>query len=117
MIGMNTYRILVGRSDVESEAERQRLAADLEERILTSGLDITSVRRESDQPGETMAAGSILSIEVAGQIGRKLLEAVRSWLASRRTEIELHTPDGRKIRVSAANIDEALQMVDQLRRD
>jgi len=49
-----------------------------------------------------MAAGPIVTIEMAARAGRLLLDAFRSWLASRRTEIEVQTPDGRKIKISAS---------------
>ena len=61
-----------------------------------------------------MAGGTVLTIQGAERVGRKLLEAVRSWLASRRTEIELQTPDGRKIKVSAANFEEAMAVLERI---
>jgi hypothetical protein len=64
-----------------------------------------------------MAAGTILSIEVAANVGRKLLDAIRSWLASQRTEVEVQMPNGHKIRISAANFDEATKLFEQVRRN
>ena len=113
---IETYRIIVGEVGLDSDSERERLTADLEERIMTSGVDIISLRRVSERPGETMAVGTILDVQLGERIGRSLLDAIRSWLASRRTEIELQTPDGRKVKVSAANFEEAVQLLEVVHR-
>jgi hypothetical protein len=110
---VETYRIVVGIVGVETDAERQQLAADLEDRFRTSSLEIMAIRRESERPGETMDAGAILNIDVAAQVGRKLLEGIRSWLASQRTELEVQAPNGLKIKISAANFEEALELFKQ----
>jgi hypothetical protein len=103
-------RIVIGRSDSETEAERRQLTQDFVERIISSGVvSAASIRRESDRPGETMAAGTILSLDLAGKAVHTLLEAVRSWLASRRTQIEIQTR-GRKVKISAANFEEAIKI-------
>jgi len=96
------FRFVVGQSGIDTEAGRDQLAADLVERVLSSDVEIVAIGRESEHPGQTMAAGPIVTIEMAARAGRLLLDALRSWLASRRTEIEVQTPDGRKIKISAS---------------
>jgi hypothetical protein len=105
-------RITVGTAGSENEAERQQLTTDLIEHIVSSGtLSSAALRRESENPGETMAGGSILSIDLAGKTLHALLQAVRSWLASRRTEIQVEVR-GRKVKISAANFEEAMAILD-----
>ena len=105
------YKITVGTSEGESDAQRQRLTAELEQRLIVAGIPASAISQESEYPGQDMAAGTILCFEVAGQVLDKLTNVVRSWLISLRTEIEIETPDGRRVKISAANFDDAVKLL------
>lgn len=110
---MGGYTIVVGAAGAPP-GRRQDQATDLADRLTQAGIEQLKVQRSSLNP-QTMAVGEILTIAFAAKAGRKLLDVLRNWLASRRTEIEIQTADGQKIRISTANFDEAIIILDRMR--
>jgi hypothetical protein len=88
------------------DAQRDQLAADLEDFLVQSGTKLSELHRETSDP-TTSALGELLVIALPfiEPTIKAFSEVLATWLESRRMSITITMPDGRNISVSGPHAD------------